>query len=190
MNKNELENDFYLLGNLSKLLELLIYVSNSDLDEVEILSKSEFFVDGVVFDRLSNLQSVEDVYSDLTRVRKHINVLLQSIDTGFEKSINKIDNIFKSLRKFDDFREHYPYYVRLNHPEDCIKFYEKLDQDDYNFIETGELLGITRQTVSKYFQDGTFIKDNNKKSNRISKKSIYLFFVKQNWDKLKKNNIK
>ncbi len=181
MKKSGFDNNNYLIGQLSKLFEQIMLVSNIDFDEGEISRMSEFFVDGVIFDRMSIPQTPEDLTTELRDIRKLLNTIIQSVDSGFEKSIKKVDNIYQNIEKLKKFREKYPIYVNPNHPIDCLKFYNKLNKEEYDFSETGELLGLTRQTISTHFNNGMFLKVNPTNGKKISKESIYLYFVKRNF---------
>jgi uncharacterized protein (DUF2344 family) len=70
-----------------------------------------------------------------------------------------------------------PLAYELDHP-DVIAFIRKLDKDLYNYTQAGELLEITRQTLTTYTNNENHIlkKKQVGKSWYITKESIVLFY--------------
>lgn len=174
MNKNNQH-----IHNLEMLFNHIKYVSNSDFDLDDIEFKSSLFVDTTVSQLTNFSDSKQEVILSVERMRKTISVLLISIDKGFEKSLVKIDDIYNKIEDIQKFKTKHPIYVNVNDPEEGKRFLKKLIKEEYNYTKSGELLGLTRQTISKLVKENRFgvMKTGSKKI--LSKEQLYIFYIKR-----------
>lgn len=163
-----LENIFKNIRSLSQM-----ELDNDDMSEIE--ESSNKFTDILVMDYLKfEGTNPEIVKSELSRILSTIKIILTSIEKGFEKSNSKLDDIFKKIKGFEKFHENYPHYVKLNHPEEGLKFYKKLTKDEYNYTELSKLLGGSRQLISRRHEKGYF---GVYKKGKISKEKVYKYYI-------------
>jgi len=168
---------------LDTILKHLNFLSHVELDEEDIKDieiSSNKYTDIKVMDFLSvDGTSPEIVKDEILRLKTTTNLILNSIEKGFEKSSEKLDDIFKKIKGFEKFHENYPPYVKLNHPEEGLKFYKKLKKEEYNYSEVSNLIGgKTRQLISTEHQRGKFgVYDGKKK--KISKEKLYTYFINE-----------
>lgn len=170
---------------INNLFNYIKYAANSELDNNDIEFMSSQFVDSMVLGYISHPDSKDRAKSQIERMRKLIDILLMTIDKGFEKSLNRVDEVYRKIERFERFSENYPPYVIINHSQKCLLFFKKLNKEEYGYSETGELLGISRQTVSNYVKDGKFGSDKTIGKKKITKEGLYLFFVNQEMSKRK-----
>lgn len=175
-----MKRDEIYIHHMDMLFKYIRLISNSDYDIEDIQFKSQFFVDNLINDYMSLPSSEETLKDSIHKMKKTITIILNSIEKGFEISIDLLDKNTNILKKLEKFRKQYPTYVRTNHPKEFLDFYKKLKKDEYDFSETGSILGLSRQTISKYVKNNEIGSTNNKK---VSKENIYVFFVKKNWIK-------
>ena len=164
-------------NQLTQLLLSLKYISNEGLDDDDIQLGVKEFITSISLPHLNNSNSYSFIKDDLIRTRENarniLNIIIVEINSTI-KGLGKIQEGFSDLKQF---REKYPFYVNSKAPKKALNFFDRLIKDEYTYSEASILLNITRQTMSKYVNDGMYgFKISTKK--KVKREQIYTYYLK------------
>jgi predicted transcriptional regulator len=161
------------------LLNLTYLVNEGEIDTDEIEHDVEVYVRTQTGIQLSvSPEHTKMIKEKLKGMRDITSHTLKSIINSFNKQIESIDDMKKDFKDIQDFRSKYPFYVKIKHPKESIKFFDKLDKEEveYTYSKAGELLGLTRQTIGTYVKNETHGFRNTGKK-RVTKQEVYIYFL-------------
>ena len=86
-----MNQDEIYIYHMDMLFKYIRVISNSDYDIEEIQFKSQHFVDNLINDYMSIPSSEEPLKDSILKMKKTINIILTSIEKGFEISIDRLE---------------------------------------------------------------------------------------------------
>ena len=161
------------------LLNLTYLVNEGEIDTDEIEHDVEVYVRTHSGIQLSvSPEHTKMIKEKLKGMRDITSYTLKSIINSFNKQIEGIDDMKKDIKDIQGFRSKYPFYVKIKHPKEAIKFFDKLDKGEveYTYSKAGELLSLTRQTIGTYVKNETHGFRNTGKK-RVTKQEVYIYFL-------------
>lgn len=167
--------------HLQQVFMNLNYLYNSGTKMEEIEKDVKKFFDAYTIQYLGQMKDFSDysvVKRHMEKTRDEYTHLLQTIKSSVDKILTTLDKNVKEIKEVSDFSKDYPVYVSNQDPTDAIEFYDLLEKEDkdnkgFNFTKGAELLGISRQTLSSWVQDGLY--GFKKNSRKVSKEELYRY---------------
>jgi len=171
---------------LQSIFMNLNYLYESEVTEEEIEKDVKKFFDAYTLSYLGLIKDFSDysvVKRKMIKTRDEYCHLLQTIKVSIDKILLTLDKNVDGIKETFEFRKEYPIYVRLNHPKEAIKFFEKIDKEDienkgFSYSKASKLIGISRQTISNWSKKGingfTF-----KGELKVSKQELYDYYEKK-----------
>ena len=162
---------------LEILLQNLRYLANLSLDEEDIINDVETYVGSYILPNLSHPNSLSVVKDDLIRMRETSRRILNSIIKQVDKSIKDLSKVKNSLSDINLFRDKYPYYVNIKDPKESLIFFDSLKKEEYSYVETAEILNLSRQTISNYVKENLHGFKLEEKKKKITREQIYKYYL-------------
>jgi predicted transcriptional regulator len=176
--KSKLQFENKQLENI--FVQLAYMVNSGEIDIEEIEHDVEVYVKHYTGIHLSiSPEHTKNIKQNLKEMRDTMSHLLKSIISSLNKQIEYFDDLKSTLSHIQDFTSKYPFYVKPKHPKEAIKFYDnnlKDEKEELTYTKSGELLGLSRQSISKYVENETHGFRNTGKK-KLTKMEVYNFFV-------------
>lgn len=118
-------------------------------------------------------------YDQMANFRNWVKQFMDEVITVTNQVISNLGNMQKKMQEVRVFREDFPEYVKINDPQEAIEFYNGLDKDWYTYNEAAKLIGISRQTLSKYAKNHEYGFSLSGEKAGVSKQQIYFYYRNQ-----------
>jgi|GEM_PF-5665092 len=181
----KLDKDFWNdLRNTPNYNDFEIYIVTKLVCGEDLSNFNEKKIFTLVFDMaMTNGVTENDLKIKIKKFKQSIPIFLEKLSSIYNQVEKDASKIYQIQRGFIEKANSLPEYGLFIDSDEVLEFISKLDQDTYSFSQAEKLLGVTRQTLKKYADEGIHgIKTIRvKKSDYITKESMANFYREQ-WE--------
>jgi hypothetical protein len=114
----------------------------------------------------------------LKRIEENVQRFSEDFSKAIEQAKIMLNAHYQIAAKIENTRKSLPNNAKLDDPKPVIDFINKLHLEYYNFSQAEKVLGISRQTLTKYAKKKYLDYNTIRRGERevISKKDIIIFF--------------
>lgn len=184
MGKYSLDKDFWdRLRNPPSYNNFEIYIVTKLICGEDLSGFDEDRVYSLIFDMaLTNKVEEEDFKLKIKKFNQSIPNFLEKLREIFSRAEKNASIIYRENVRFLEHAANLPAYGGVWDSDEVLDFIRSLKEDIYSFSEAERLLGVSRQTLTKYAKEGTHgLKTvRMKKSDYLTKESLVNFY-REKW---------